>query len=342
MRFSLRAPTPWVGVDLGSTRTRIIHPERGLILDQPTAIAFVDGHEGRRTVGVGDQARTLIGKAQPSTRIVQPIQGGVVSDHQALERFLSHGFRQVVPDGGPFTRLHCVMSVPPDLSEGERRALIESTRAAGAHHVELIENVLAAGLGNDLDLAAPHGQLVVHIGGGRIDVAMISLAGLVVHRAIRVAGRQMDAAISQWLRRVHSLMISEGAAERIKIDVGAAAPHPHVRMVRIRGRDMSTGAPRAFDFSSRHCADAVQDQVTRITSTVLEVLQETPPELSADALQQGVLLTGGLAQLPDLDHVLKQATGIPFFVAEQPALAPARGLRRLLRSPALYERFMER
>jgi rod shape-determining protein MreB len=332
-------PLPWrkparptIALDLGSVSTRVVAAERGLVADLPSVVALQDGNDGRRAVAVGGKAHELLGRGVPGLRVVQPIRGGLIEDYEASEHLLRHALEQ---GGGAAPRI--LVAVPFDATETERRALQSAARAAGAAEVEVVAAPLAAAIGAQLHVREPVGAMVVLVGGGRTEIAVVSLGGIVVRRSLRVAGEAMDAHLVAWLRRRHHVMVGAPTAERVKLDVGAARPTERPTQTRIRGRDLSTGAPVVLDVSSNDVADAVREPVERIRDAVLDALRETPPELCADVLASGVILVGGGARLAGLDLVLRDATGLPILHAEHPEHAVAHGLARLLDDAGLHE-----
>ncbi len=284
----------------------------------------------------GAEARRLLGRTAADTKVVQPVRGGAISDYEASEHLLGHVLAGV--GGRALLRPRVIIAVPTEASEVEKRALQESARAAGAREVVLVSSAISAALGAQLPVFDPVGSMVVNVGGGRTEVAVLSLGGLVSHEAIRLGGEALDGLLVQWLRRQHNLMVGEPTAERIKLEIGAAMQPSRLQMMRVRGRDLSTGAPSTLDLHGGHVAEAISEGVIAIRDTVLSVLANTPPELSADIHGSGVLLVGAAGQLPDLDTVLGEATGLPFLLADAPGQAIARGLSEMLADPELYER----
>lgn len=327
-----RAGTADVGLDLGSTTTRAV-ARGGQRLTLPSLVAIQHGPTGRSAVAFGEEARKLVGRTSGDTKVLQPVRGGVIQDYEASEHLLRHVLSAL--GGGARPRL--LVTVPPDATEPERRALQESARAAGCRDVRLVNAVLAQAVGAQLPVREPQGSMIVAIGGGRTDVAVVSLGGIVVRRGLRVAGEAMDAALAQWLRRHHQIMIGGPTAERIKLDVGAAQSPAHVQQTRVRGRDLGSGAPVVLDVLGAHVAEAVAEVVGRIRDGVVETLRETPPDLAADVLERGVMLTGGGSRLRELDTVLRHAAGVAFLHADRPEDAAVDGLATLLDDAALLD-----
>ncbi|MCB9662700.1 MAG: rod shape-determining protein MreB [Alphaproteobacteria bacterium] len=324
-----------VAVDLGSTLTRVVTADPPSFAELHSVLVMQEDAEGRRATGFGEQARQLLGRTSSGTKVVQPIRGGAVEEFEAAELLLAHVIGLVERARQRSPRL--LLPIRTDATEVERRALQELGRAAGAREVRLVQAPLAAALGAQLPISGPTGSMVVDVGGGRTDVAVLALGGLVIRRSIKVAGETLDARIAQWLRREHGLVVPPSTAERIKVEVGAARPTDRVVQTRIRGRDLSTGAPKVLDVHGGHVAEAIAEPIERIRATVLEVLRELPPELSADVLASGVMLVGGASQLRLLDRVLAEATGLAFLHADRPSACTALGLQRLLADPQLLD-----
>jgi rod shape-determining protein MreB len=336
-----RAPpkTTDVALDLGSTHVRLVVKGRPEPFEVATAVAIQSSDAGRQATAFGAEARRMQGRTAGNVKIVQPVRGGVIDDYEATGHLLRHLLAEA-PARRPWGP-SALIAVPFEASEAERRALQECARSAGIREVHLIDAALATALGAQLPLLSPVGSMVVSVGGGRAEVAVHSLGGVVVRRTSRVAGDELDRRISQWLRRTQHLMIGEPTAERIKIDVGAASRDAAPRQIRVRGRDLSSGAAKAVDVSSDDVASAVEAGITHLRDLVLEVLAATPPELCADILASGVILAGGASQLRGLETVLSEATGLPFLRSELGGRCVARGLGAVLDAPELFTRLVE-
>lgn len=320
---------PDLAIDLGSAWTRVATRGRGRVDAYPSALAVRSTVEGREVVALGEEAVALEGRTPADTRIVRPVRGGLVEDHEGVEPLLARAVRHASTRSS-LRRPRALVSVPLDASETERRALQSSARAAGCGEVTVLPGLLAAAVGADLPVFEARGSMIVLLGGGRTEVAVISLGGLVARRSLRVAGDAMSARIAHWLRRHMDLMVGEGVGERLKHEVGAAQDLDRMRQARIRGRDLSTGQPRTSDITTTHVAEALAPSVLALCETVTDVLRETPPEIAADILQSGIVLAGGGARLPELDVVLRDAVELPVIVAEAPELRVVDGLARLL------------
>jgi rod shape-determining protein MreB len=337
MLSASRGTTADLALDLGSSRTRVVVRSQGLVRDVPTVVALQSGPNGRTASAVGEEAHRMLGRTSTGTQVVRPVRGGVITQFEAAEHLLRHLVRESLPRA---RHPRLLTAVPTDASEVERRAMQESARAAGGREVHHIPSVLAAALGAQLPIFEPVGTMLLDVGAGRTEVSVISLGGLVVQRTVHVGGDTFDAHLVAWLKRTKDLLIGEPTAERVKIEVGGALPPRHARRVRIRGRDLKTGAPSTFDIDGHHIAEALQDVTSAIRKGVLAVLSKTPPEVCADIQGSGVILTGDGARLSGLDTLLSEATGLPFLLAEEPGRCVARGLQQVLDSNELYDRLV--
>jgi rod shape-determining protein MreB len=331
-----------LAVDLGSSVTRVAVRGRGIAVEEPTVVATQVGSRGREVVAVGTEAREMIGRTPAGISVIRPVRGGVVSDFEATEQLLKSLFQRV--GGRSLLRPRVLVCVPSGTTEVQRRAVQDSARAAGAREVFLVATAMAAAIGADLPVSKPVGSLVVDTGGGRTEVGVVSLGGLVVGRSAAVGGDAMDEAIAAWARAQHGVQIGERTAEAVKHTVGAAVvdPNEDVRgraaQMRIRGRDIRTGAPREIEVHSTDVADAVSGPVGAIRRAVLDCLAETPPELAADILDRGLILAGGGSALRGMDALLRADTGLPVLHAEEPSRCVIRGAAVVLDDLALFDR----
>jgi len=321
-----------VAVDLGTANTRIVVRGRGLALEAPSVVAT----RGGEAVAVGQEAREMLGRAPAGITVIQPIRGGVVADFEATEQLLHTLLRKV--SSRTFLRPRILVCVPAETTEVERRAVQESARTAGGREVYLVAAPLAGAIGAGLPVTEPVANMIVDIGAGQTEVAVISLGGVVVQHSVRVAGDAMDEAIAQWLRSRQNLVIGEQTAESVKLRIGCATVPDRPDRMRVRGRELATGKPREIEIDSDDIARALAEPVARIRDAVLEALGRTPPELSADIIDRGVILCGGTSQLRHLDRVLREVTGLPVFAAEQPLHCAALGAGHLLEDPDLFGR----
>jgi rod shape-determining protein MreB len=327
---------PDLAVDLGTASSRLAIRGRGVVLEVPSAVALQMGPRGREIVAVGLEAKKMLGKAPAGTEVVRPVRGGVVTDFQATEHLLRDLLHQAGARG--LIKPRILISVPSSHTEVERRAVQESARAAGCREVSLVPSPMAAALGAELPIQKPLGSMVIDIGAGRTEMAVISLGGMVVRRSLPVAGDAMDEAIVAWLRQRHDLMVGDRTGEAIKLRSGCAMTIDPPASTRIRGRDMNQGVPRELDVSSRDVVEALEPVLRTLRSTLLDVLRETPPELASDILEHGIVLCGGSSRLRRLDHLFRDATELPIVTAEEPTRCVADGLSKLLEDNDLLER----
>lgn len=325
-----------LAVDLGTACTRVVVRGRGLVIEAPTVVATQQGPRGRTVVAVGADARKMMGRTPAGMSVVRPVRNGVVADFEATEQLLRHLL--AAAGARSLFRPRLLVCIPSGTTEVERRAVQESARAAGAREVYLVATAMAAAIGAGLPVTEPVGSVIIDTGAGRTDIGVISLGGLVVRQSLEVAGDSLDDAIRSWLRRNHSLEIAERTAETLKHHIGAASPHAEPRKMRIRGRDTVAAAPRELDVTTADIAEAIDAPINRIRRAVLETLRETPPELSADICERGILLCGGGSMLRELETLIREDTGVAVLHTEDPARCVARGAAVLLEDPALCER----
>ncbi len=332
----LRSSTADLAIDLGTSNTRIVARGMGVVHEAPTAVAIKPGLRGSEVVAVGKPARRMLGRTPEAIKVIRPVRGGVIADFDATELLLRHLFKQV--GARSLRKPRVLVCVPTGTTEVERRAVQECVRAAGAREVVLAATGMAAAIGADIPVMEPSGSLIVDIGGGRTDIAIVSLGGLVVRRSIQVAGRTFDDALTRWVRQHHALLIGDATAEAMKLRIGSAAQVEPERTMRVRGRDLPTGAPRECDLTSWDTAEALHDDIDRIRQTVVDALREAPPEVAADIHDRGLVLCGGGGALATLDRVLSDATGLPVLQPDLPERCVVRGGAVLLEDAALFER----
>jgi len=305
-----------------------------VVVDVPTVVATEGSARGRRVAAIGEEARRMIGRTPAGIQVIRPVRGGVISDFEATEHLLRHLLAEA---GGRAVRgPRVLVCVPTGTTEVERRAVQESTRAAGAREVQLVPSALAAAIGAELPVSLPVGSLMVDIGGGRTDVAVTSLGGIVARRSVQVAGDELDAAIVSWARRNHGVLLGEATAERLKIHIGGVGRVQRKQM-RVRGRDLGGGAPKELELTTDDISHALQDVVAQIRSAITTALKETPPELSADILDRGMMLAGGSSALRGLGQLLREDTDLPVLRPEEPAHCVVRGAARMLEDLELFE-----
>jgi rod shape-determining protein MreB len=321
-----------MAIDLGTANTLVYVKGRGIVLAEPSVVAIADVRGKKQVVAVGEEAKQMLGRTPGYITASRPLRDGVIADFEVAEEMIKHFIRKV-HNRRRFASPLIIVCVPSGSTAVERRAIQESAESAGARRVALIEEPMAAAIGAGLPVTEPTGSMVVDIGGGTTEVAVISLGGIVYSRSVRVGGDKMDEAIISYMRRTHNLLIGEPSAERIKMDVGAAGqsedgdPGPQRE---VRGRDLINGVPREVLVSQRQIAESLAEPVNAIVDAVKMALENTPPELAADIVDRGIVLTGGGALLYRLDQVLRDATGLAVAVAENPLHCVALGTGRAL------------
>ncbi|MGU3316371.1 rod shape-determining protein [Sphingomonas sp. M6A6_1c] len=326
-----------MAIDLGTVNTLVFVAGRGIVLDEPSVVAIETRDGIPKVLAVGADAKLMMGKTPQGVETIRPLRDGVIADIDVAEQMIKHFIKKVHGDAGRLQRSpKMVICVPAGSTQVERRAIRQAATSAGASKVLLIEESLAAAIGAGLPITAPIGFMVVDIGGGTTEVAVLSLGGLAYSNSVRVGGDKLDEAIASHIRRKHNLMIGEATAERIKQQIGAASRPTDVvePEMRVRGRDLMNGIPKEITISQTEIADALADLVAQIVEVVMKTLEQVEPELAADIVEQGIVMTGGGALLRRLDEVLSRSTGLPVIVAESPLMCVALGAGRALEDAA--------
>ncbi len=315
-----------MGIDLGTANTLVCARGRGIILNEPSVVAVKKGTNEVLLDGmaVGNTAKAMLGKTPGSIEAVRPLKHGVIADFDVTEKMLRY-FITKVHDGRHWVKPQVVIAVPVGITPVERRAVIHSAERAGARRVYLIDEPMAAGIGCEMPVTEARGSLVVDIGGGTTEIAVLSLAGAVVSTSLRIAGDEMDDALINHLRRHHNLLIGELSAERIKLTIGSASPMKQELSMEVKGRDSITGLPRRTTVTSIEIREALQHPVRLICEAIRGVLEEAPPEISADLYDSGITLVGGGALLFGMAEAISEHLGVPSYVADDPLTAVARG-----------------
>jgi rod shape-determining protein MreB len=319
-----------MAIDLGTANTLVYVRNKGIVLNEPSVVA-ISMHKGKKQVlAVGNEAKRMLGRTPGNIVAIRPLRDGVIADFDVAEEMIKHFIRKV--HNSRFASPQMIICVPSGSTAVERRAIQESAESAGARRVELIEEPMAAAIGAGLPVTEPTGSMVVDIGGGTTEVAVISLGGIVYAKSVRVGGDKMDEAIIAYIRRTHNLLIGEGSAEMIKKEIGTACPPEDGdgAMIEIKGRDLMNGVPKELVISQRQVAESLSEPVGSIVEAVKVALEHTAPELAADIVDKGIVLTGGGANLANLDYVLRHATGLAVSVAENPLSCVALGTGRAL------------
>ena len=311
-----------IGMDLGTANTLVYVRDRGIVLREPSVVAIQAGT--RRVLAVGEEAKRMLGRTPGNIIAVRPMKAGVIADFEITEAMLRY-FIQKVHNKRRWVRPRVIIAVPSGITEVEKRAVVDSAKHAGAREVHLIEEPMAAAIGVGLPVQEPAGNMIVDIGGGTTEVALISLAGIVFSRSVRVGGDEMDEAIIQYMKRVYNLMVGERTAEEIKITIGSAYPLEEEKSMEVKGRDLVVGLPKTLTVTSEEIREALQEPVSTIVDSVRVTLERCPPELSADLVDRGIVMAGGGALLRGLDKLIAEQTGLPVHVADDPLSAVAEG-----------------
>ena len=320
-----------MAIDLGTANTLVYVKGRGIVLNEPSVVAITHRGGKKQVLAVGNDAKMMLGRTPGNIEAIRPMRDGVIADFEVAEVMIKHFIRKV-HNRRSFANPMIIVCVPSGSTAVERRAIQESALSAGARRVFLIEEPMAAAIGAGLPVQEPTGSMVVDIGGGTTEVAVLSLGGIVYSRSVRVGGDKMDEAIIAYIRRNHNLLIGEATAERIKKEIGSAVtPDEGLGVVMdIRGRDLLNGVPKEISISQRQVAEAMAEPVSAIIEAVKVALEATPPELAADIVDKGIVLTGGGALLHNLDQLLRNETGLPISIADDPLSCVALGTGRAL------------
>ncbi len=320
-----------LAIDLGTANTLVYVRGRGIIVNEPSVVAMTTVRGKTHVLAVGDDAKQMLGKTPGNIKAIRPMSDGVIADFEVAEEMIKH-FIKKVNSGSGLASPQVVICVPSGATAVERRAIQESAEAAGARRVFLIEEPMAAAIGADLPVTEPTGSMVVDIGGGTTEVAVLSLGSIVYARSVRVGGDKIDEAIISFVRRANNLLIGETSAERIKKQIGIAFPPEDGigETMEVRGRDLVNGVPKELTLNQAQISEALTEPVSQIVEAVKVALEKTPPELAADIVDKGIVLTGGGALLKKMDFILQQATGLPVAVPEDPLTCVVRGTGRCL------------
>lgn len=320
-----------MAIDLGTANTLVYVKGRGIVLNEPSVVAIAEVKGKKQVLAVGEEAKQMLGRTPGNIRAIRPLRDGVIADFEVAEEMIKYFIRKV-HNRRTFASPLVVVCVPSGSTAVERRAIQESAESAGARKVYLIEEPMAAAIGAGLPVTEPTGSMVVDIGGGTTEVAVLSLGGIVYSRSVRVGGDKMDEAIIAYIRRNHNLLVGEGSAARIKEEIGSACPPDDGdgRTMEIKGRDLMNGVPKELVISERQIAESLAEPVGAIIEAVKVALEHTAPELAADIVDKGIVLTGGGALLGNIDFVLRHSTGLPISIADDPLSCVVLGTGRAL------------
>jgi len=313
--------TQEIAIDLGTANTIIIHNDK-VVVDEPSIVA-IDKNTGK-LIAIGEKARQMHGKTHENIKTIRPLRDGVIADFDITEAMLRH-FILMVHNRRTLVRPRIIVSIPSGITQVERRAVKETVESAGAREIFLIEEPMAAAIGSGLPITEPISSMVVDIGGGTTEVAVISLSGIVYAKSVRVAGDRMDEEIVQYMRRKFNLLIGERTGEIIKTTIGCAYPEKELKTVDVRGRDLISGIPKIVEINSEEVREAIMEPVSLIIDAVKDALENSPPELAGDIVDRGIMLTGGGALLRGIDLLIREETGLPVTIADDPLSAVVRG-----------------
>ncbi|MGI5912117.1 MAG: rod shape-determining protein [Syntrophomonadaceae bacterium] len=327
-----------LGIDLGTANTLVYVKGKGVAITEPSVVA-IQSHTGK-ILAVGDEAKRMIGRTPGSIVAIRPIKDGVIADFDITQAMLSYFINKVLGSRTPFMRPRVVVSIPTGCTTVEERAVREATLQGGAKEAYLIEEPMAAAIGAGLPVHEPTGNLIVDIGGGTTEVAVISLGGIVTARSVRVAGDNMDAAIMQHLKKNYNLLVGERTAEDIKISIGSALWEGEEEFHEVRGRDLVSGLPKTIKVSSMEIQAALKETVDQIIEGIKVCLEKTPPELASDIMDRGIVMAGGGALLKGLDKLISEETSMPVYACEDPLLAVARGTGKVLENIEVLKRVL--
>jgi len=317
-----------LGIDLGTANTLVHVKGKGIVLSEPSVVAVERGT--KRVIAVGQEAKRMLGRTPGDIIAIRPLRDGVIADFETTEKMIKHFIEKVTPKGIFKAKPRVVIGVPSCITEVEKRAVRESAEQAGAKEIYLIEESMAAAIGANIPINEPAGNMICDIGGGTTEISVISLGGMVISNAIRIGGDEFDEAIIKHVKLVHNLIIGESTAEEVKIKIGNAYPERDVKKIEIKGRDAISGLPKVLEMDSVEIREALQEPINIIIEEIKKTLDQTPPELAADIVERGIVLSGGGALLTGLSKLICQQTGVPVIIAENPLLCVALGAGKFL------------
>lgn len=324
-----------MAIDLGTSNVLVFDPKKGIVINEPSVVAISTANNS--VMAIGDDAKEMLGRTPDTIKASYPLKDGVIADFRITQAMIKHYIGKAL-GGFRLTRPDIMITVPAGATSTERRAVVDATLAAGARAAYIIREPVAAALGAGVPMAAAAGNMIVNIGGGTTEIAILSLGGVVAQNSIRVGGNKIDAAIAEGVRRSHGLAIGTQTAEQIKIKLGSALTLKKDKTMEIRGRDVVAGLPKTVKISSNDVTKAMADELEKIILAIKSVLEQTPPELSSDIIDRGMMLTGGSSQLGNLDKLLTNVTGVPCIVADEPQLCVVKGAGIALNNLDEYKR----
>lgn len=324
-----------IGIDLGTTKTIVFITGRGFIINEPTIVAL--DANNNRVLAVGREAKEMIGRTPADINVYQPLKDGVIADYYITRAMLKYFIRKAI-GAFNFFKPDVVISVPAGITQTERRAVVNAAKEAGAREAHIVREPILAALGAGIQVNAHSGNMLINIGGGTMESAVISLGGIVSWASLRVAGNKFDRAIMDYVKKKYSLSIGEQSAEMIKIEIGSALPAKNKLSAQVRGRDLVSGLPKDLTLTSNEIAEALNPYLIDMAASVQNVFNETPPELVADVMEKGIILSGGGAQLRHIDEFFKRMLGVEVYVAEEPFYCVAKGTGLILKHLDVYKR----
>ncbi|HTK05490.1 MAG TPA: rod shape-determining protein [Candidatus Eisenbacteria bacterium] len=326
---------PKIGIDLGTTTVLVYVPKRGVIINEPSVVAV--SSVDNKVLAVGKEAKDMLGRTPDTIIAHRPLKDGVIANYRMTEAMLRYFINKAL-GGARLFRPEVMVAVPGGITSTERRAVVDATIRAGARAAYIIKEPIVAAIGADIPIGSASGHMIIDIGGGTMEAAVISLGGIVASASVRIGGNKFDTAIQEFIRRKYGLAIGERTAEEIKIDIGSAMYLKEKLAKDVKGRDMVTGLPRIITVTSDDVTEAIQHELSGLIAALKEVLNVTPPELSADVMEKGMILSGGSSQLRNLADLFAEATGVPAYVADDPQLCVAKGTGIALENLASYKR----
>ena len=327
-----------MGIDLGTANTLVYVKGKGIVLDEPSIVAI--DKDTNKILAVGKEAKRMVGRTPGNIVAIRPLKDGVIADFETTEKMLRY-FIQLVHKNVAFARPRIVICVPSGITAVERKAVVEATEQAGARAAYIIEEPLAAAIGADLPINEPTGSMIVDIGGGTSEVAVISLGGIVVSQSLRIGGDELDEAITYYLKKEHNLLLGERTAEKVKIEIGSAFPLENEEKMEINGRDLVAGLPKTIIITSQQIRKALEKSITDIVNSVIEVLDITHPELASDIMKRGIVLSGGGALLKGLTERVSRETHCPVYLANDPLASVALGAGKVAEDFAILKRYLK-
>jgi rod shape-determining protein MreB len=324
-----------IGIDLGTANTLVFVPGKGVVINEPSVVAISLAEN--KVLAVGNEAKEMLGRTPDTIVASQPLRDGAIADYRVTEAMLRYFINKVTGRFRLF-RPEIVLSIPAGVTSTERRAVVDAALKAGAKAAYVVKEPILAAIGAGIPIHTAQGNMIINIGGGTSEIAIISLGGVVAAHSARVGGNRIDQAISDYIKRKYSLAIGDRTAEEVKMKIGAAIAQVKEDFMEVRGRDLMGGLPKTVNISSNEVTEAVQDELREIINVIKQVLQETPPELAADVMDKGMVLSGGTAQLRYLDQLIAKTIGVPCYVADNPAFCVVRGTGIVLENLEVYKR----